>query len=127
MILIPFTNVPGIGILIGEKAERGKGYAADALQVLIQYCFNYLLLNQIYCSINESNTISLHLFQQVGFRITGKKKNGSVGLIVFRMNGFFKSYERNGSIKYQRMESEAETCNLHSPDQIARNSDLFHW
>lgn len=70
----PFHQRAGIGILIGEKAERGKGYAADALQVLIQYCFNYLLLNQIYCSINESNTISLHLFQQVGFRITGKKE-----------------------------------------------------
>ncbi len=70
----PFHQRTGVGILIGDKAERGKGYAADALSVLIDYCFSFLLLNQVFCSIDESNEISMHLFQTAGFRITGKKE-----------------------------------------------------
>jgi diamine N-acetyltransferase len=79
----PFHQRAGVGILIGDKAERGKGYAADALSVLIDYCFSYLMLNQIYCSISESNAVSLHLFQKAGFRITGKKEKWNRGFAGF--------------------------------------------
>ncbi|MFA6127794.1 MAG: GNAT family protein [Bacteroidales bacterium] len=64
----------GIGILIGDPSEWGKGYAKEALRVLLKYVFNVLLLNQVYCSIDESNTTSLHLFKNSGFRITGIKE-----------------------------------------------------
>jgi RimJ/RimL family protein N-acetyltransferase len=30
-----------------------------------------LLLNQVYCSIDESNAASMHLFRNAGFRVTG--------------------------------------------------------
>lgn len=70
----PFHQRAGIGILIGEKAERGKGYASDALGTLLHYCFGILLLNQVYCSIDESNEMSLNLFQKTGFRVTGRKE-----------------------------------------------------
>ena len=64
----------GIGILIGESSEWGKGYAKDALHVLLKYVFTVLLLNQVYCSIDESNIASLNLFKNAGFRITGIKE-----------------------------------------------------
>lgn len=70
----PHHQRAGIGILIGEPSEWGKGYAKDALNVLLKYVFTVLLLNQVYCSIDESNTASLNLFKNAGFRITGIKE-----------------------------------------------------
>jgi diamine N-acetyltransferase len=64
----------GIGILIGESAEWGKGYAKESLGILLKYAFTVLLLNQVYCSIDEYNTASLNLFKNAGFRVTGKKE-----------------------------------------------------
>ncbi len=70
----PHHQRAGIGILIGDAEEWGKGYAKDALRVLLKYTFTILLLNQVYCSIDESNSISLNLFKNAGFRITGIKE-----------------------------------------------------
>ncbi len=69
----PLNNRAGIGILIGEKSERRKGYASEALDKLIQYTFNTLHLHQLFCNIGEENTESLELFKKKGFRITGTK------------------------------------------------------
>ncbi len=63
----------GIGILIVSE-ERQKGYAADSLDVLINYCKNILFLNQLFCNIGSDNKVSLKLFQEKGFEITGTKK-----------------------------------------------------
>ncbi len=70
----PHNQRAGIGILIGESAEWGKGYAKDGLKTLLNYVFKVLLLNQVYCSIDESNIASLNLFKNAGFRITGIKE-----------------------------------------------------
>jgi diamine N-acetyltransferase len=70
----PHHQRAGIGILIGESSEWGKGYAKEALKILLKYVFTVLLLNQVYCSIDESNTASLNLFKNAGFRITGIKE-----------------------------------------------------
>ncbi len=64
----------GIGILIADKTERGKGYASEALGMLIEYCFLTLNLHQLYCNITSDNEPSILLFQKHGFLITGVKK-----------------------------------------------------
>ncbi len=64
----------GIGILI-DKKYRKKGYASDALSLLIKYSFEMLNLNQLHCNISEENKASIKLFQKHKFKIT-KKKNG---------------------------------------------------
>lgn len=69
----PFNQRAGIGILIGEKEERNKGMAGEALDILLDYCFNTLLLNQVYCNILESNKISHKLFKNKGFNHAGTK------------------------------------------------------
>lgn len=71
----PFHNRAGIGILIGEKADRKKGYASAALREFVNYCFNVLQLHQIYCNVNPSNEDSLKLFRRLGFKICGRKKD----------------------------------------------------
>jgi diamine N-acetyltransferase len=64
----------GIGILIAEKDDRRKGYASEALELLVNYCFSSLNLHQIYCNISVDNEASVFLFQKHGFMITGMKK-----------------------------------------------------
>ncbi|MHB8259407.1 MAG: GNAT family N-acetyltransferase [Bacteroidia bacterium] len=63
----------GIGIMIDESAEH-KGYATQALKLLCTYCFEVLLLKQIYCNISASNQKSLHLFKKLDFKEAGLKK-----------------------------------------------------
>ena len=64
----------GIGILIADKSDRRKGYASEALKLLINYCFDILNLHQLYCNITTDNEASVLLFQKNGFMITGIKK-----------------------------------------------------
>ena len=70
----PFNQRAGVGILIGEKEEREKGYAREALKIFLDYCFSVLLLNQVYCNIMESNKKSQDLFIHAGFSLSGTKK-----------------------------------------------------
>lgn len=71
----PMHKRVGIGILIKEAKNRNKGYASDALTLIIGYCFNVLQLHQIYCNISKENLPSLQLFQKHGFKISGEKKD----------------------------------------------------
>lgn len=63
----------GVGILIHKKEDRNRGYAHQALKVLINYAFKVLFLHQLYCHIDCDNEPSLRLFKNNGFRITGTK------------------------------------------------------
>lgn len=63
----------GLGILI-KKDERGKGFSREALSMIIDYCFNTLMVHQIFCNISSDNEISMKLFQSLGFEVIGNKK-----------------------------------------------------
>ena len=51
-----------------------KGYAKAALALCIDYLFKDVMLHQVYCSIDESNTESQQLFVGQGFVLCGRKK-----------------------------------------------------
>jgi len=71
----PYHNRAGVGILIGEKSDRKKGYASEALSQFIRYAFHTLQLHQLYCNIATDNTESIGLFTRNGFYISGEKKD----------------------------------------------------
>ena len=71
----PFHLRAGIGILIYSEENRNKGYATEALELLINYSFNYLGLHQLYCNIASDNMKSIKLFTKAGFDIVGEKKD----------------------------------------------------
>jgi diamine N-acetyltransferase len=64
----------GVGILIGDLANRKNGYASEALKQLVAYAFSTLNLNQLFCNIAVDNAASLALFTNHGFSIIGTKK-----------------------------------------------------
>lgn len=79
----------GIGILI-QKEYRKHGLAKESLQLLLDYCFNVLMLKQVYCLIDALNNDSLNLFKNVGFEQCGYRKewirtpNGFIDEIEFQ-------------------------------------------
>jgi diamine N-acetyltransferase len=70
----PYHNRAGIGILIGDKSDRKKGFAFKALNKFLEYSFHTLQLHQLYCNITQGNSDSLKLFKKCGFTVSGRKK-----------------------------------------------------
>jgi diamine N-acetyltransferase len=73
----------GIGILIVPQSQQ-KGYAYEALGLLIDYSFKQLDLHQLYANITPENTSSIKLFKKHNFKEVGIKKEWVYG------NGKFK-------------------------------------
>lgn len=70
----PINQRVGIGIII-SPSHRQKGYATEALQLLITYCFDILLVHSIYCNILTTNKASIQLFTQQNFKLVGTKRD----------------------------------------------------
>lgn len=70
----PYHQRAGIGIMIHNEEDRKMGYASSAIALMVDYCFEILGLNQIYCSIPSSNLASINLFEKLGFTRTGYRK-----------------------------------------------------
>jgi diamine N-acetyltransferase len=64
----------GLGIWIVQESDRRKGYAKEALRLMIEYAFFKLQLNQLYCNISASNQPSINLFSSLDFMLIGAKK-----------------------------------------------------
>ncbi|HKK62269.1 MAG TPA: GNAT family N-acetyltransferase [Bacteroidales bacterium] len=70
----PFHKRAAVGILVAVKNQRRKGFAIEALGLLVNYCFDILKLHQVYCFISVDNKASLELFEKAGFIKTATKK-----------------------------------------------------
>ncbi|MDT0648130.1 GNAT family protein [Zunongwangia sp. F260] len=82
--LEPKDRRAAIGILISEATDRGKGYGAESLSLICNYCFKHLALHQVYANVTDGNLASLKLFEKKGFRKVGVKKEWNF------INGSFK-------------------------------------
>jgi diamine N-acetyltransferase len=68
------NNRAGIGIVIKNDLDKNKGFGSEAVELLIDYCFLKLNLNQIFANIGTKNEASLKLFSKFGFTKIGVKK-----------------------------------------------------
>ena len=71
----PKNKRAGLGILIADRAVRGKGFATEALHLVVDYGFNILDLHQLYSNVRADNESSVALFKKLGFEITGLKQD----------------------------------------------------
>lgn len=69
----PAHRRAGVGILIHD-GFRGKGFASEALDLLINYAFETLQLHQLFTNISKTNEDSVRLFDIKGFQLIGTKK-----------------------------------------------------
>lgn len=63
---VPLHSRGAIGIAIHTEF-RQEGYATDALTLLCDYAFNFLLIHQLYAHVAMDNESSLKLFTSCGF------------------------------------------------------------
>ena len=70
----PVSRRAGIGILIYEQTERGRGYATDAVETLGRYTRDTMDMHQLWCNVGAGNAASLHLFRNAGFIEVGTKR-----------------------------------------------------
>ena len=73
----------GIGILILPNYQN-KGYASEALEMVIDYTFSYLDVHQIYANITSNNLKSIALFEKYNFKKVGIKKDWLYGNSTFK-------------------------------------------
>lgn len=63
-----------IGILIGEHQERGKGYATEALDLVIDYAKKLWGFHNLAANVLDDNEPSIRLFESLGFELVGIRK-----------------------------------------------------
>jgi len=76
-----------MGIVIGEKQEWGQGYAQEALQAVIAYCFTHLNMNRIGAEVYDFNQRAIQLFERFGF-----KREGTLRGAVLKKGKFANEY-----------------------------------
>lgn len=66
------NKVGEYGIMLGDKSEWGKGYAREASEKIIEYCFSEKVnLRKITLGVVEDNLIALSLYKKMSFIIEG--------------------------------------------------------
>ena len=63
-----------LGIFIGDKEYRSKGYGTEAIRLILDYGFNYLNLNNIKLDLMEFNERALKCYQKCGFKEYGRRR-----------------------------------------------------
>jgi len=64
-------RVAEAAVFIGEKAQWGKGYGTEALNLLLRIGFKELDLKRIQLHVEPSNLRARHVFEKVGFKEEG--------------------------------------------------------
>jgi len=63
-----------LGIFIGEKKQRGKGYGTEALRLLLDFSFNLLNLHSVYLRFRSFNVGGKKCYEKVGFKEIGRRR-----------------------------------------------------
>ncbi|MFT6138344.1 GNAT family N-acetyltransferase [Patiriisocius sp. Uisw_017] len=71
----PQHHRAGVGIVIFNTQDRGKGYAKESLDLICVYAQDHLQTHQLYANIGDDNPLSISLFEKAGFKKIGVKKD----------------------------------------------------
>lgn len=88
-----------LAFLIGEKEYWGKGYAAEAAEVLIDHAFNRLNLHRLYCGTADNNIRMQKLAEKLGFMKEG-----------IRRQALFENGVYHDIIEYGKLREECTKC-----------------
>ena len=96
-----------LGIFIGNKEYWSKGYGTEAIQLILDFGFNYLNLKKIDLALMEFNQRALKCYEKCGFKEIGRKRkcnftNGKYYdsiLMDILAEEFTESYIKNKNIK----------------------------
>ena len=63
-----------VGLFIGDEENRSKGYGQDVLNLLLDYGFNYMNLNNIMLKVFSFNERAINCYIKVGFKEIGRRR-----------------------------------------------------
>lgn len=63
-----------LGIFIGDKNYRSKGYGAEAIKLILEYGFKYMNLYNIKLDLMEFNSRALKCYEKCGFKEYGRRR-----------------------------------------------------
>ena len=72
---IDFHNGSGVlNLGIGDAADRGHGYASDALESLLRFAFNELNLHRLAAKPAADNLAFIHMAEKAGFKEEARRR-----------------------------------------------------
>lgn len=74
MEIDPVSRRATAGLFIGDAENRGKGYGAEALRLLLGYGFQTLNLHNIMLHVHADNAQAIACYKKVGFREFGRRR-----------------------------------------------------
>lgn len=57
-----------IAVMIGDKTQWGKGYAGEAMKILMDWCFDTLGCEEVNLGVVAKNTAAIRAYEKLGFR-----------------------------------------------------------
>jgi len=60
-----------LNIFIGDPSDRRKGYAEEAMLLLLGYCFNKLGMHRVWLTLHSENKAALRLYESCGMKREG--------------------------------------------------------
>lgn len=63
-----------LGIFIGDKSGRNKGYGTETIRLILEYGFKYLNLNNIQLDVMEYNERAQACYRKCGFKEYGRRR-----------------------------------------------------
>ena len=66
-----------LGIFIGDKEYRDKGYGTEAIKLILEYGFKYLNLNNIKLDLMEFNERAYACYKKCGFKEYGRRRKSN--------------------------------------------------
>lgn len=63
-----------LGIFIGDKEFRSKGYGTESIRLILEYGFKYMNLYNIKLDLMEFNERALKCYEKCGFKEYGRRR-----------------------------------------------------
>jgi RimJ/RimL family protein N-acetyltransferase len=64
-----------IGIVIGNEADRGRGYGTEVLRLVLAYGFKTLNLHNIALTVHSDMQMAIACYKKIGFKEIGRMRD----------------------------------------------------
>lgn len=69
----PSQNVAQVFIVIGDPAQRGKGYGTEAVRYIMEFARTELGLDRLILGVKTFNPAAIRCYEKVGFTVTSEE------------------------------------------------------
>jgi diamine N-acetyltransferase len=66
----------GLGVVIGDPADRSQGYGRDAIGALLDFAFDQLRLERVWLDVYAANADARRLYERIGFVLEATFRHG---------------------------------------------------